>query len=89
MIPTATIPPINLIGMPKVDSVRALPNVDGEKHARDILARVAAQVEPIMARRAHLNWRCNELREFFPDNANLLGMNVNRGAKSESRRAWW
>lgn len=50
-----------------------------------ILARVAAQVEPIMARRAHLDWRCKELREFFPDNENLLGMNVNRGAKSEAK----
>jgi hypothetical protein len=59
--------------------LQPLKNVEGTEHARDILARVAAQVEPILAGRPH--WRVLELREFYPKNDNLLGMNVNRGSK--------
>ena len=67
--------------MSKVAAIYPLLHSDGTDYARDILARVAAQVEPILLRRVALGWHCTELREFFPENDNLLGMNVNRGAK--------
>jgi len=65
----------------RVLSIHPLLNSEGTDQAKDILARVAAQVEPIMERRSNLGWRCLELLEFFPENEGLLGMNVNRGAK--------
>ncbi|KAF8167489.1 WLM domain-containing protein [Crassisporium funariophilum] len=44
--------------------------------ALDILKRVASLVKPIM--RKH-SWVLPVLSEFFPDNTNLLGLNVNMG----------
>ncbi|KAG5643139.1 hypothetical protein DXG03_001529 [Asterophora parasitica] len=51
---------------PKAD--RALP----------MLQRIASLVKPIM--RKH-NWNLPVLAEFFPENPNLLGININRGMK--------
>ncbi|OAA73853.1 wlm [Cordyceps fumosorosea ARSEF 2679] len=50
-----------------------LPRADD---ALQMLRRVASAVKPIM--RNH-QWRVGELAEFYPNNANLLGLNVNRG----------
>lgn len=44
--------------------------------ALQMLQRVASAVKPIM--RNH-RWRVGELAEFYPNQANLLGLNVNRG----------
>uniref|UniRef100_A0A8H7Y6U7 WLM domain-containing protein n=1 Tax=Psilocybe cubensis TaxID=181762 RepID=A0A8H7Y6U7_PSICU len=49
------------------------PNADKALHT---LQRVASLVKPIM--RKH-NWVLPVLAEFFPDNPNLLGLNVNMG----------
>ncbi|KAF4975233.1 hypothetical protein FZEAL_7940 [Fusarium zealandicum] len=42
------------------------------------LKKVASLVKPIMRAR---NWKARELAEFYPEQANLLGLNVNRGQK--------
>ncbi|KJA28650.1 hypothetical protein HYPSUDRAFT_34122 [Hypholoma sublateritium FD-334 SS-4] len=51
------------------------PNADKALH---ILQRVASLVKPIMRKRA---WVLPVFSEFFPDNPNLLGLNVNAGQK--------
>ncbi|KAH7321319.1 WLM domain-containing protein [Stachybotrys elegans] len=43
-----------------------------------MLKKIASLVKPIMRAR---NWRVGELAEFYPDQPNLLGLNVNRGHK--------
>lgn len=67
--------------MPVALQLVPLKNCEGADRALDILARIAGLVEPILARRP--TWRVGQLREFFPKNEILLGMNVNRGSKSE------
>lgn len=55
-----------------------------EKHRpRDLealttLRKVASLVKPIMRQRG---WRVGTLCEFYPEQRNLLGLNVNRGEK--------
>ncbi|KAJ0346581.1 hypothetical protein COL154_009667 [Colletotrichum chrysophilum] len=46
--------------------------------AFQILKKVASLVKPIMRARG---WKVRELAEFYPDQANLLGLNVNRGQR--------
>mmetsp|Transcript_15400 Transcript_15400/g.25439 ORF Transcript_15400/g.25439 Transcript_15400/m.25439 type:complete len:454 (+) Transcript_15400:233-1594(+) len=50
----------------------------GDGEAKAILKKVSNQVKPIMRKR---KWRVGICREFFPPNANLLGLNVNGGAE--------
>ncbi|KAI8837947.1 WLM domain-containing protein [Chytriomyces cf. hyalinus JEL632] len=50
--------------------------------AMKMLRRVASLVSPLMTKRA---WVLPLLREFVPDNANLLGVNVNRGQEIRLR----
>ncbi|TYK07928.1 DNA damage response protein WSS1 [Cucumis melo var. makuwa] len=59
----------------KVWEIKALKKA-GEKEAKDILERIAKQVQPIM--RKH-KWRVKVLSEFCPKNPALLGLNVGRG----------
>lgn len=54
----------------------ALSNYPDSAAAAATLAKVAAQVLPICRRHA---WKVLELREFFPAQANLLGMNAGAG----------
>ena len=49
-----------------------------EKDALTALQKVASLVKPIMRQR---NWRVQTLCEFYPEQANLLGLNINRGQK--------
>ncbi|TPX17240.1 uncharacterized protein E0L32_003358 [Thyridium curvatum] len=63
---------------PLVLSYVHLRNFPREKDALHILKKVASQVKPIMRARG---WKVPELAEFFPDQENLLGLNVNRGQK--------
>ncbi|KAF8973488.1 WLM domain-containing protein [Flammula alnicola] len=51
------------------------PHADKALH---ILQRIASLVKPIMRKRS---WVLPVLAEFFPDNPNLLGLNVNMGQK--------
>ncbi|KAJ3193409.1 hypothetical protein HK101_004885 [Irineochytrium annulatum] len=46
------------------------------------LKRISSMVKPIMQKRS---WTLPLLREFFPDNPNLLGLNVNRGQEIRVR----
>ncbi|EGR48388.1 uncharacterized protein TRIREDRAFT_22402 [Trichoderma reesei QM6a] len=46
--------------------------------ALTILKKVASLVKPIMRNRG---WKVRELAEFYPNETNLLGLNVNRGMK--------
>ncbi|KAL4584518.1 hypothetical protein LXL04_009121 [Taraxacum kok-saghyz] len=53
-----------------------------EDEAKEILEKVAKQVQPIM--RKH-NWKVNILSEFCPPNPALLGLNINGGAEVKLR----
>jgi hypothetical protein len=48
---------------------------DRDVEARQMLERVAKQVQPIMRKR---QWTVRKLSEFIPRSPNLLGLNVNR-----------
>jgi hypothetical protein len=48
---------------------------DRDAEARQMLERVAKQVQPIMRKR---QWTVRKLSEFIPRSPNLLGLNVNR-----------
>merc|ERR1712072_519611 len=50
--------------------------------AREILTRVIKQVQPLMRRR---RWRVKMVREFYPKDPRLLGLNVNRGVEIKLR----
>jgi hypothetical protein len=59
-------------------SIRVLKSNPQPKTGMELLTKIASLVAPIMRRH---QWQLPELLEFFPDNPNLLGMNVNRGRK--------
>ncbi|XP_023536323.1 uncharacterized protein LOC111797532 isoform X1 [Cucurbita pepo subsp. pepo] len=60
----------------KVWEIKALKKKAGEKEAKEMLERIAKQVQPIMCRH---KWRVKVLSEFCPKNPALLGVNVGRG----------
>lgn len=49
-----------------------------EAEALLVLRKVASLVKPIMRQR---NWKVGTLSEFYPQQRNLLGLNVNAGQK--------
>ncbi|WIA29116.1 hypothetical protein OEZ86_011627 [Tetradesmus obliquus] len=55
---------------------------DRDAEARQMLERVAKQVQPIMRKR---QWTVRKLSEFVPRSPNLLGLNVNRGQEVKIR----
>ncbi|KUI70436.1 DNA-dependent metalloprotease WSS1 [Cytospora mali] len=55
--------------------LKKLPRQDEALHT---LKKVASLVKPIMRARG---WKVSELAEFYPDQQNLLGLNVNKGQK--------
>ena len=55
---------------------KALVRMEKSEEAKKLLDRLASICAPVMARRS---WRVKCLKEFYPKNAGLLGMNVNRG----------
>ncbi|KAH8906255.1 putative zinc metallopeptidase [Coniochaeta sp. PMI_546] len=63
---------------PLVLSYSHLKEFPREKDAIQTLKKIASLVKPIMRARG---WTVRELAEFYPDQANLLGLNVNRGQK--------
>eukprot|EP00232_Nephroselmis_pyriformis_P011873 CAMPEP_0182897128 /NCGR_PEP_ID=MMETSP0034_2-20130328/26705_1 /TAXON_ID=156128 /ORGANISM="Nephroselmis pyriformis, Strain CCMP717" /LENGTH=197 /DNA_ID=CAMNT_0025031029 /DNA_START=63 /DNA_END=652 /DNA_ORIENTATION=+ len=67
-----------------VGEITALKKVTGrsEKEARELLERIYRQVQPVM--RKH-QWKVGKLSEMFPKNANLLGLNYNRGSEIKIR----
>lgn len=55
--------------------LKSLPRQDDALHT---LKKVASLVKPIMRARG---WKVSELAEFYPDQQNLLGLNINKGQK--------
>ncbi len=49
-----------------------------EANALHILQKIASLVKPIMRQRG---WRVGTLCEFYPEEQNLLGLNINKGQK--------
>ena len=49
-----------------------------EKEALEALRKIASLVKPIMRQRG---WRVGVLTEFYPQETNLLGLNVNKGQR--------
>jgi ribosomal protein L40E len=63
--------------MDKVWETKALVKMNKSNEAKKLLDRLANICGPVMAKR---NWRVKCLKEFYPKNAGLLGLNANRGA---------
>lgn len=63
--------------MNNVWETKALVKMPKKDEAKKLLDRLASICAPVMGRR---QWRVKCLKEFYPTNAGLLGMNVNRGA---------
>ncbi|KVI05808.1 WLM-like protein [Cynara cardunculus var. scolymus] len=72
---------MNLNDLNKVWEVKPLKK-PREDEAREILEKVARQVQPIMRKR---KWKVKILSEFCPSNPALLGLNVNGGAEVKLR----
>ncbi|KAJ3055170.1 hypothetical protein HK097_011324 [Rhizophlyctis rosea] len=65
-----------------IGEVRALQRRPKNDEALQLLKCIASIVKPIMKKR---NWKVVTLSEFFPNNPNLLGLNVNRGREIKIR----
>ncbi|KAH9988372.1 WLM-domain-containing protein [Xylariaceae sp. FL0662B] len=63
---------------PLVLSFSHLANFPREKDALHTLKKVASMVKPIMRAR---DWKVKQLTEFYPDQHNLLGLNVGNGQR--------
>ncbi|ATZ49863.1 Bcwss1 [Botrytis cinerea B05.10] len=61
-----------------ISSYSHLKGMKREAEALHSLKKIASLVKPIMRAR---HWRVGTLTEFYPDQQNLLGLNVNRGQK--------
>lgn len=72
---------MDLNDLNKVWEVKPLKKVR-EDEAREILERVAKQVQPIMRKR---KWKVRLLSEFCPPNPSLLGLNIGAGAEVKLR----
>ncbi|XP_004498138.1 uncharacterized protein [Cicer arietinum] len=66
----------------KVWEIRALKRKPGEEQARQMLEKIAKQVQPIMHKH---KWRVKLLSEFCPSNPSLLGVNVGAGINVKLR----
>lgn len=66
----------------KVWEIKALKRKPRQDEAKQILERIAKQVQPIM--RKH-NWRVKVLSEMYPKRKELLGLNVGRGIEVKLR----
>ncbi|KAJ1663416.1 hypothetical protein IW140_005035 [Coemansia sp. RSA 1813] len=67
---------------PLIGSIHTLKREPKKDEAQLLLQRIAALVRPIMQKRG---WKVTRLREFYPRNANLLGLNVNQGMEIRIR----
>ncbi|KAJ2477346.1 hypothetical protein EV174_004651 [Coemansia sp. RSA 2320] len=78
-------PPVDdraMTANPLIGSIQALKRRAHSDEALRLLQQVAAQVRPVMQSRG---WRVLVLREFYPNDQRLLGLNVNRGAEIRIR----
>ncbi|KIW20190.1 hypothetical protein PV08_00765 [Exophiala spinifera] len=67
---------------PLVDEFQHLSDKSRPREALQMLQKIASMVKPIMRQR---NWRVGVLTEFYPREANLLGLNINGGEKIRLR----
>ena len=65
-----------------IHAVKILVSFERREEAEVLLQRMASLVKPIMRKRG---WTVQTLREFFPGNPMLLGLNVNRGKEIKIR----
>lgn len=72
---------MDLNDLNKVWEIKPLKKI-GEEDARNVLERVAKQVQPIMKKR---KWKVKILSEFCPANPALLGLNIGGGAEVKLR----
>ncbi|KAJ7962707.1 DNA-dependent metalloprotease WSS1-like [Quillaja saponaria] len=72
---------MDLNDLNKVWEIRPLKKI-GENDARNILEKIAKQVQPIMRRR---KWKVQVLSEFCPANPSLQGLNIGQGAEVKLR----
>ncbi|GAV74410.1 zf-RanBP domain-containing protein/WLM domain-containing protein [Cephalotus follicularis] len=72
---------MDLDDLNKVWEIKPLKKI-GEDDARNILEKVAKQVQPIMRKR---KWKVKILSEFSPANPSLLGLNIGGGAEVKLR----
>ncbi|GFP90549.1 DNA-dependent metalloprotease wss1 [Phtheirospermum japonicum] len=72
---------MDLNDLNKVWEVKPLKKVR-EDEAKEILEKVAKQVQPIMKRR---KWKVTVLSEFCPSNPSLMGLNIGGGAEVRLR----
>nr|GMD77089.1 DNA-dependent metalloprotease WSS1-like [Ipomoea batatas] len=72
---------MDLNDLNKVWEVKPLKKIR-EDEARDLLEKVAKQVQPIMRKR---KWKVKVLSEFCPPNPSLLGLNIGGGAEVKLR----
>ncbi|KAK6118721.1 hypothetical protein DH2020_047526 [Rehmannia glutinosa] len=72
---------MDLNDLNKVWEVKPMKKVR-EDEAREILEKVAKQVQPIMRKR---KWKVRVLSEFWPTNPSLLGLNIGGGAEVKLR----
>ncbi|XP_047958884.1 DNA-dependent metalloprotease WSS1-like [Salvia hispanica] len=72
---------MDLNDLNKVWEIKPLKKVR-EDEAREILERVAKQVQPIMRKR---KWKVKVLSEFCPPNPSLLGLNIGGGSEVRLR----
>ncbi|KAI1772085.1 WLM-domain-containing protein [Hypoxylon cercidicola] len=63
---------------PLIHSFSHLTNLPRQNEALHTLKKVASLVKPIMRAR---RWKVGQLTEFYPDQRNLLGLNVNHGQR--------
>ncbi|KAI0158234.1 WLM-domain-containing protein [Xylariaceae sp. FL1272] len=63
---------------PLILSYSHLPNFPRAPEALHILKKIASLVKPLMRARG---WKVKQLTEFYPEQQNLLGLNVGRGMK--------
>ncbi|KAK9066136.1 hypothetical protein SSX86_013457 [Deinandra increscens subsp. villosa] len=73
---------MDLNDLNKVWEIKPLKKMPRENEAREILEKVAKQVQPIMHKR---KWKVKILSEFWPSNPALLGLNVNGGEEVKVR----
>ncbi|KAK9734931.1 hypothetical protein RND81_04G172200 [Saponaria officinalis] len=66
----------------KVWEIKVLKRKSKQDESRNILERIAKQVQPIMLKH---NWRVKLLSEMFPKRKQLLGLNVGRGIEVKLR----
>ncbi|KAI8807348.1 WLM domain-containing protein [Cladochytrium replicatum] len=66
-----------------VEAIRTLGGgKDGDGEAMDMLLKVVSMVKPIMKK---YGWKVGQLREFYPNDPKLWGLNVNHGQEVKLR----